>query len=78
MLFGYPVSSHLSIATTYWCMVFGAVSNATHWKKTFNAQNIINQFKVDLLNHLGIKDEEWIKYWEDITYFENKYIPIEK
>jgi hypothetical protein len=70
-------SSHLKVASTSWCMVFGAESsNPTHWKRLFMGldENPIVEFKKCILENENITEQEFISYWKEMTGFRNEYI----
>lgn len=72
----YTCDAHLETATLTWCMVFGADSNETHWKKIFKGynENAQKSFLVYLQAESGITEDNFKKYWADITTFRNNYI----
>ena len=67
--------AHLLRATINWCMVFGAESNPTHWKRLSSAKSQAHdqRFRDGLLMALGISGDQWLEYWTDMREFRDKY-----
>ncbi|NMP37329.1 MAG: hypothetical protein GX051_04285 [Clostridiales bacterium] len=72
----YTCNAHLETATLAWCMVFGSDSNETHWKKIFKGynENAKKLFLTYLQAESSIAEDDFQKYWDDITTFRNNFI----
>jgi hypothetical protein len=67
------IDAHLLLASIYWCMVFGAYSNPTHWTKLARTKLERQKFRTELYQSLRMSKAEYGKYWQDMTDFRNKY-----
>ena len=70
----YTSNAHVFQCFNYWCMVFGADSNETHWKHlSFNNDKGSEGFKKELLQELNISASEWNVTWREMTTFRNQF-----
>jgi hypothetical protein len=67
------IDAHILRAIIDWCMVFGADSNATHWKKVARCRASQSAFRKHLKAATGITGPSWKKFWRSMTEFRNKY-----
>ncbi len=69
------IDAHLLRAAINWCMVFGADSNATHWKRlsVTELEEWHKNFREGLFKATGLNQETWDEYWKSITDFRNKF-----
>jgi hypothetical protein len=67
--------AHIQQAAIYWCMVFGAWSNATHWRNlsTTDTDGLRQSFRDGLLNELGVSLPAWEAYQQDVKSFRDTY-----
>ena len=61
-----------------WCIVFGADSNETHWKKVVLDEQYQDDFRQYLRSATGITKKQIDKYWSEMTTFRNCYVAHRK
>lgn len=70
-------NAHLKVATSSWCMVFGAKkNNQTHWKNLFDKNDIdsIREFQNYIFKHGNLNAEQWAKCWNLMVEFRNEFV----
>ena len=61
----------LDVAVLEWCKVFGSDTEPTHWKRVVHDQE---QFRIDLLRHLGIDKRTWADYWQQMKGYRDSKV----
>lgn len=64
-------NNFLDIAVLEWCKVFGTDSEPTHWKTIVNDHTA---FREGLLNCIGLDENEWSAFWENVNSYRNNII----
>jgi hypothetical protein len=58
--------------------VFGSHENPTHWKhlpvRKEDANELRESFTEAVKAETGFTREQWVKYWQEIVTFRNKYV----
>jgi hypothetical protein len=65
----YTINAHYYQSINLWCMVFGANSNDTHWKKL----GLEGELKPTILPKLELNEEDYDLYWNRVVEWRNKY-----
>ena len=68
----HTIDAHLCRASVFWCMIFGAYSNTTHWQKfsTKDSDRFLN-----IIYEKGhISKEQWDLYGQKMRDFRDKYV----
>ena len=66
--------AHLLRATINWCMVFGANSEPTHWKRLVQqSETAMQSFREGLYAATGMDAGGWTNYWTSVTTFRAKF-----
>lgn len=67
--------AHIQQAAIYWCMVFGAWSNATHWRNlsASDTDTLQQSFWGGLLKQLGLTLPAWEAYQKEVKAFRDNY-----
>jgi hypothetical protein len=60
--------NQLDVAVIEWCKVFGADSEATHWKKIVPTRDHA-RFRADLLASTGMTSSNWESYWKEMKLY---------
>jgi hypothetical protein len=75
----YTCDAHLKMASISWCMVFGAESNSTHWKKLALDNNTIDiSLKEYVMAKTGVNEKDYDDYWGKMVSFRNYFVAHKK
>ncbi|WP_299491281.1 hypothetical protein [uncultured Shewanella sp.] len=64
-------SSLFDQAVLGWTKVFGSNAEPSHWKGVVEDHN---KFQIELLTVLGIDEEKWSGYWEEMKIYRNEAV----
>ncbi|MCF6324476.1 MAG: hypothetical protein L3J89_09155 [Gammaproteobacteria bacterium] len=62
----------LDLSVLEWTKIFGVNGEPTHWKGIVKDDN--EKFKKDLFSYIGLSEQEWGEYWNEMTMFRNESI----
>lgn len=65
--------NQLDITILEWCKIFGSNGEATHWKKIVPPTDH-NQFRAELIKMLGITEQEWEAYWNELKNYRDNQV----
>jgi hypothetical protein len=69
------IDAHVLRAAINWCMVFGANSEQTHWKRLVkHSEAEIQSFREGLFRATGLNGNGWLDYWTSMTRFRDKFV----
>jgi hypothetical protein len=60
--------NQLDVAVLEWCKVFGSHAEETHWK-SYVPKDQHAEVKAELLEDLGITEDQWNAYWEEMKAY---------
>jgi hypothetical protein len=63
----------LDMAVLDWCVVFGADSESTHWKKVVPSSDHA-AFRSGLLSATGLNEDQWPAFWEEMKTYRNNHL----
>jgi hypothetical protein len=63
----------LDMAVLEWCVVFGADSEETHWKRVVPLSDHA-AFRSGLLTATGLSEGKWRAYWEEMKTYRNNHL----
>lgn len=64
----------LDVAVLEWCKLFGSDDEEhqlVHWKNVFADEA---RFRADLFAHLGLEQEEWLAYWQQMKAYRDQHV----
>jgi len=63
----------LDVAVVAWCMIFGADSEPTHWKKIVPVYRH-ELFRASLLSAMSVDESQWAAYWEEMKAYRDTQV----